>query len=93
MNDFLLDDDFDLDFKNGDFSFGESAEQHVKLILTYSPGQLKAYLLTGAGIIKSKNGTITRFAKNNIRRQLISDGFKIKKLSILTSGILIDGKY
>lgn len=93
MNDILLGDNWDLDLSSGDIKTGQSDEQNVKLILTYSPGHLKQYLLIGVGIIRSKNGVITRFMKSNIRKQLINDGFRVKKIDINSQGILIDGKY
>lgn len=93
MNDALLNEDFDLELTNGDLSIGQSDQQNVQLILSYSPGSLKQFPITGCSLIKATNGTVSRFMQNTIRQQLMNDGFKIKKLKIHSIGIDINGNY
>ncbi|MGB0869463.1 MAG: hypothetical protein ACPGSD_07685 [Flavobacteriales bacterium] len=93
MKDLKLNNDFDLDFANGDLVLGESSEQNVKLILIYTPGSLKKNPLVGCSLIKAKYGTVSRFMQNTIRQQLLGDGFKIKKIKIHSLGIDINGNY
>lgn len=60
MNDFVLNIDNDLVFKNGDISIEDSTTQEVGLILELTQGQLKSDAILGANLVtlmKSKGNT------------------------------------
>lgn len=51
-NDFLLNEDYDLEIINGDFVISESEMQEVSIILQKSQGELKSDPLIGANLTK-----------------------------------------
>ncbi len=91
--DILLDDDFDLQIKDGDLVIGDASSQNVKMLLLASQGEYKDHPEVGIGIEKSKNGAITRFMERDIRIQLENDGFDLEELTINEKGIGVKGSY
>lgn len=88
-NDILLDTDGDLDFINGDFAIGFSDNQHIQDILESFPGSWKEYPLVGVGLDFYLNSTgKEQTIKNEITRQLTSDGFSIDELEVEETGAI-----
>jgi hypothetical protein len=74
--DILRDDDGDLLIKNGDFSIGESDQQHIKDILDAQQGEFKEFPLAGFGAINYIKKTITADEfKRDLKIQLNYDGY------------------
>lgn len=80
VQDIILDDNFDLLFKNGDLVIAESDEQHLQLIMLLEQGQLRYSPLTGVGITKKIKSLLTQQSQNQTRKniylQLTIDGYQ-----------------
>ena len=85
--DILLDDLGDLTFSDGDFSLGESNEQHAILIVNTSPGSWKEYPIIGVGIgaFVSSSGQESTI-KRRISVQMEKDGFTNIDVSVVQDG-------
>lgn len=57
MKDILLNDDFDLDVKDGDFDIGESLTQEVAINLSLNQGILKSSPLLGPNLVQKMKGS------------------------------------
>lgn len=57
MKDILLNDDFDLDVKDGDFDIGESSTQEVAINLSLNQGILKSFPLLGPNLVQKMKGS------------------------------------
>lgn len=79
VNDILLDDDFDLQFKNGDFATGDSDENHLQKIILLEPGQVRFSPLTGLGMAQKLQSPLGLKQQDSLRRdiylQLEIDGY------------------
>jgi hypothetical protein len=74
--DILRGDDGDLLIKNGDFSIGESDQQHIMDILDAQQGEFKEFPLVGFGAINYIKKTITADEfKRDLKIQLNYDGY------------------
>ena len=74
----------DMVIENGDFAVTESDGQHIEDILIADIGQFRQWPLLGIGILKQQGGNVNNEAlKKNIKLQLSSDNFRVKKLTIL----------
>lgn len=83
VKDFDLDQDGDLNIKNGDFALAESDQVHIEHILKSNKGFFFETPLLGVGIIQELNGSKTRQElKQTIRRQLVLDNYSVKEISI-----------
>lgn len=91
--DFKFDDEGDLDIVNGDFSLTDSDETHIETILKANKGAFFENPLLGVGIINELNGTKSaQELKQNIRRQLVLDGFGVQVVKIEAGNININAK-
>jgi hypothetical protein len=92
--DILLDEYFDLQFKNGDFVVGESTEQHKALLLLANKGEIRYYPWAGVGLGNFINDEELVGAEQEIQKQFELDGMRITKLRIYENGKLeIDASY
>ncbi len=84
--DLLLDDDFDLLISNGDLVVGESDTQHKQLILMSAPGEWRQHPLLGCNLKLWLNAPLDSERivkmKSTINKQLESDGYVLKSLSL-----------
>lgn len=91
VKDIMLDDEFDLMIKDGDFVVNESDEQHLQLITLFEQGQLRYSPLTGLGLFRQLQSPMSVIQQATIRRdlyeQLEYDGYKAG-----TSSISFDGE-
>jgi hypothetical protein len=85
IQDFLLTDEGDILIgSNGDFSVGESDQQHITDIFRSANGEYKEFPLLGCNIMSFLKGKINiQKVKNIIENQLKSDGYN-------TSGLIVD---
>jgi hypothetical protein len=82
--DILLDGDFDLQIKDGDFVLGDDLEQRAVQIIRADKGQYKQFPPLGVGIESALNSPLTPQLKREIELQLAADG--IKSTIDLTTG-------
>lgn len=86
VKDFLLDDDFDLQIRNGDFVVAESDEQHIQLITLLEQGQIRFSPLTGLGIYNRLQSPFGILQQDRFRReaylQLDIDGYRASTASV-----------
>ncbi len=85
MHDILLDENGDLVDNNGDLAIGNSALQHLDLLLKSNKGDWKEYPLVGVDLNKSINSTLslqnTDAIVKQIKLQMEMDGFTGVKIS------------
>ena len=94
MQDFLYDTDGDILIENGDFSIGESTQQHQEDILCAHKGEYKEYPEIGVGIKDELLNENPRQVLNQIRRNFEYDGMKVKTLEIAANGnLVVDAEY
>lgn len=81
--DIMLDQNYDLIIKNGDFVTGESSQQEVNLMLQTFVGNWFQYPLAGAGILQYLRGNTQAIQIEQIIKQaMILDGFTVQKISV-----------
>jgi hypothetical protein len=82
--DFTLASSGDFLISNGDLVVSESQNQHITAILISSPGDWKAWPLTGVSLHSYLLAPINAQVVNSIRRRiqlnLESDGYKVSKI-------------
>lgn len=93
MNDIKLNENLDLVAESGDFVVRESTQQHQQLLLLLPKGAIKSVPQVGVGIrdyLKDDNidGLLVE-----IRKQLNSDGCRVKKIAIENGLLRIAGEY
>lgn len=86
--DILLKDD-DLWIRNGDFVVDESDLQHIYLIIRLHKGNIKQYPLIGVGEERLINGVVDGVLRAEIEKQLLSDGYKPRELSVSDDGTMV----
>ena len=75
--DILLDENFDLLFKDGDLVIGESTRQHQQLLLLTQKGENREFPTTGVGL---KNWTLDENPgdlNGEIKKEFEKDGMKV----------------
>ncbi len=87
--DLLLDSDLDLDVQGGDFTIGESTEQHQLLLLRSEQGEWRENPAVGVGI----NSMILNDAPAGdivaaIQDQMEQDGQHVTSLSLDADGVM-----
>jgi len=85
VKDFIFDDTTnDLTITaNGDFFVSESDAHHIEHILKADKGQFRQSPLLGFSIDRQQNGAVnTQEIKQEIRKQLIADGFTVRKIAV-----------
>lgn len=91
MNDFILDENNDLIFKNNDIWIGNSFNQNVNNIIYWSPGDCKQFPTLGVGInsmILSSN--LSQELKNKIMNQLKSDNIDCKSITTVNDELKLN---
>jgi hypothetical protein len=73
MNDFLLSDENELLFENGDLVLGDGRLQRVRLRLKIAQGNLKHAPLVGANILTRINGPASTL-ETVVRREMEAEG-------------------
>ena len=81
--DFIFGLDGDLTISGGDFLVSESDAQHIEHIIRADKGQYRQFPLIGFGIQSRQNAPVNvQEVKQEIRKQLISDGFTVRSVKI-----------
>jgi len=87
VQDIILDNSGDLQFKNGDLEIGPGDEQHIVLIVNTMPGSFKQFPLLGVGIIQySGSSGKTSELRRSISIQLTADGYSDIDVSLKENG-------
>jgi hypothetical protein len=94
VTDILLDSDFDVTLKDGDFAVGDATYQHQAILLQAGAGEIKQYPTAGVGVegylLDENPATLLR----EIRSQFTKDGMQVSKVSISPDGQLdINAQY
>jgi len=91
--DILLDPDFDLTYKDGDFVVSDASYQHQALLLAAAPGEFKQSPTSGIGIegylLDENPASLLR----EIRSQFTKDGMKVTKVAITDGELDIKAIY
>lgn len=81
--DILLEDDWDLQFANGDFLIGASDSQHLALITEMDIGHLKENPFLGIGIRRRLGGSDTPAQiKSDMEQMYIADNYTVNSIVI-----------
>lgn len=82
VKDILLDSDYDLIVKNGDFYINDSDQQHIDLIIRCYKGAYKQFPLLGVGIdlYVAASGQSNNL-KQSIITNLLSDSYKVSDIA------------
>lgn len=91
--DLLLDEDFDLLVKDGDFVVGDSKQQDIELILVHNKGAFFNTPTVGVGVLAAGNRRITNVddIMREARLQLSADGLKNLSITLDKSKYIIYG--
>lgn len=93
MQDILLDENNDIEIRNGDFVIGESTKQEIETILISFRGEFKEFPTVGTEIerlVKARKGITTM--KSVIRGQLETDGLKKVTITNGSEGITVNAQ-
>lgn len=79
--DFILDENYDLIIKDGDFYIGPSDQQHATLLLNTTVGSWNQFPLVGVGLqyYQASSGQAT-LLQRSIYVQFTTDGYNIDRL-------------
>ncbi|RMF03585.1 MAG: oxidase [Bacteroidetes bacterium] len=93
MSDLLLDENFDLLFKNGDLVIGESTNQHQELLLLTAKGEWRENPLRGVHLrnylLDENAGQINSI----IKREFEADGMTVQTVNTRSGKLYIEATY
>lgn len=87
MIDLLLDEDFDLMVKEGDFALGDGTEQHKACLLLAHKGHYKQHPVVGVGLTRYLNDAGSD-PESEIELQWRLDGMEVEAISVSPQGVL-----
>ena len=94
MNDLLLDEDFDLQIKDGDFVAHESTAQHQKILILADKGEFKEVPMRGVGAHRFLEDQTPDNLAREIRAEFAADGMTVNKIKIASDlTIQVDANY
>jgi hypothetical protein len=93
MKDFLIDEDGDLAFENGDLKTGDSDRQNQGLLIECEKGSFKEFPTTGVGAATFLEDEDLAGLLRETRRQFIEDGMTVNKIFIQDGKLMIDAEY
>lgn len=80
--DILLDKNFELQFAEGDFAFGESTYEHQKALLLADKGEIKLFPKNGVGARRYLEHAAPDELAREIRHEFFADGMNVQKIKI-----------
>lgn len=86
MNDFILDENNDLAFENGELKWGDSTLQNQKLLFITQKGEWKANGAVGIGADDYVDDDDLVGLENEIKSQFEADGMTIETLAVFEDG-------
>ncbi len=81
-NDILLNEDFDLAIEVGDLVVSQSDNQHARLLLTLSKGDLTESPMVGIGILRHLKGVLDANFRREIVLQFSADAYDLSVFNI-----------
>ncbi len=93
MVDISINEDFDLSFTGGDFTIGESTEQHQELLLLCNKGEWRENPDVGVGIKAYLKDEDNGGLLPEIKEQFERDGMQVNKLTQSGYDLKIDAIY
>jgi hypothetical protein len=90
--DLLLDEIGDLLETDGDFVEGESDDQHIEDILDAYPGEYRHAPILGVYLQRAVNGLVDGSLRRDIKLNLESDNYSVKKVEISQENLSIDAE-
>lgn len=93
MRDFLLDENGDLAFENGDIKTGESDQQHQRLLLLFEKGSLKEFPATGVGVYSYLESESPSELLREVRSQYLADGMNVRNVAFEDGKLKVDANY
>lgn len=94
MEDLLLDDDMDLQWKDGDFVIGDSTAQNQKVLIYCNKTEFKENPMRCVGAVRYLEGSSPDALAREIRTEFIADGMKVNKIRIdLPNELEVDANY
>lgn len=91
--DILLNENFDLDYVNGEIVRGESTLQHQQLLILCAKGEFKESPTTCVGAYGYlKDNDVSGFL-GEVKKEFERDGMEIKSLSLIDGKLNVDAQY
>ncbi len=91
--DILLDDDFDLSMRDGDFVIGESTAQHEQLLLLLNKGEVKQFPTATVGAVEYIDDEGQSALVQEIAEKFAADGMQVNKVAVESGIINTDAYY
>lgn len=92
MTDFVLDENNDIIAENGNFLFGDSLKQEVKLIIQGSPGHFRENGYLGLDLLNNLDDENINIIPE-LKKMLKLDGKKLSRINTVNDLIQIDAEY
>ncbi|WP_267402801.1 MULTISPECIES: hypothetical protein [unclassified Chryseobacterium] len=80
--DILLNENFELQFANGDFVFGESTYEHQRTLLLADKGEIKLFPKNGVGVRRYLEHDGSEELAREIRQEFYADGMTVNGIKI-----------
>lgn len=93
VSDILLDSNFDVAEKNGDFIIGDATNQHQAVLLAAGKGEMKQNPTVGVGIEAFLLDEDTGLLLREIRSQFSKDGMTVESVGISNNQLDIKAQY
>lgn len=94
MSDIILNSDFDIELKDGDFVLDKSTEQHLSLLLLSEKGEWREFPWLGVGIRNMLlDDAQPLLLKKEIRKQVQLDGAILTKLRLKQGEVELEADY
>lgn len=93
MNDFLFDETGDLKEENGDLVIGNSEEQHQFDIVKSGKAHNKEFPGMGVDVEEHLNDENIGSLVNEVRKNFVADGMKVKAVTLIKGNLETDASY
>ncbi|PNW12160.1 hypothetical protein C1637_18580 [Chryseobacterium lactis] len=80
--DILLNENFELQFAEGDFVFGESTYEHQRSLLLADKGEIKPFPKNGVGTRRYLEHEAPEELAREIRQEFFADGMNVHEIEI-----------
>lgn len=91
--DILVDENFDLLFRNGDLVIGESTYQHQQILLLANKGEIRDFPQRGVGVagwlLDDQSGNLN----GEIKREFQADGMDVQSVNTRSGRINVKAEY
>ena len=87
--DYLLDTDYDMIIRNGDFAVGISDQNHKAVNILSGKGGIKQYVRIGVNIREELNGILNQDVRRRILESFKRDGYNLRNIRFEDEEIII----